>query len=98
MVRMAAMEDFKRLSEVTEPDVRSQSWVVIDRATGQERRIQVADLHAGLERFRLTVTTGYQQVVEFFGLDGLRRSEMGWFRGNAARLAFRSQRDSLQRG
>ena len=50
------MEELKNINEITSPDNRTTSFVVVNRETGQKREFRICDLHEEVDLIKLDET------------------------------------------
>jgi len=59
------MERLKKINEITSPDTRTTSFVIVNRETGQKREFRICDLHEEVELITLDDTVPEAVRSEF---------------------------------
>jgi len=62
------MEELKKINEITSPDSRTTSFVIVNWETGQKREFSICDLHEQVELIRLDETTVPEEVRSQFNV------------------------------
>jgi hypothetical protein len=59
------MEELKNINEITSPDNRTTSFVVVNRETGQKREFRICDLHEEVDLIKLDETVPEEVRSQF---------------------------------